>query len=238
MNDFPDVYAQYFKFREVGPEFYSDYVLPAYLKQVLPEDRHAAILDIGCGFGQVLKRLRAGGYTALSGIDISETAVNSCLADGLDVAKIDAIDLFCRQAGKRFEVVIMSHVIEHIDKSAIVETLRAVRMHLLKDGGQLLVMTPNAQSHTGCYWAYEDFTHTTIFTAGSLYFVLKCAGFQEIEFIDPLGTAGSHPVARVLKRMLIAFYKTRFAFWNRVTDSSFHRPSPQIFTFELKAIAR
>ncbi len=43
---------------------------------------------------------------------------------------------------------------------------------------------PNAQSHTGCYWAYEDFTHNTLFTAGSLLYVLKMAGFAHIEIID------------------------------------------------------
>jgi len=51
-------------------------------------------------------------------------------------------------------------------------------------------MVPNAQSPVGCYWAYEDFTHTTLFTAGSLYYVLKMAGFKEITFVDPLCIEG------------------------------------------------
>ena len=89
-----------------------------------------------------------------------------------------------------------------------------------------------------CYWAYEDFTHTTIFTAGSLYFVLRSAGFEQVKFIDPTGCAGSSTLGRILRRALVCWYRTKIAFWNRVTGSSFHLPSPQIFTFELKALAR
>lgn len=43
-------------------------------------------------------------------------------------------------------------------------------------------MMPNAQSNTDCYWAYEDFTHYTLFIAGSLLYVLREAGFTNIEF--------------------------------------------------------
>jgi hypothetical protein len=68
--------------------------------------------------------------------------------------------------------------------------------------------------------------------------VLKRAGFEHVEFIDPLGMAHSHAVMKMIKRLLIPLYKAKIAFWNRITNSSFHRPSPQIFTYELKALAR
>ena len=38
------------------------------------------------------------------------------------------------------------------------------------------------QLNTDCYWAYEDFTHYTLFIAGSLLYVLREAGFTNIEF--------------------------------------------------------
>ncbi|NTV48325.1 MAG: class I SAM-dependent methyltransferase [Geobacteraceae bacterium] len=233
-----EVYENYFSFRNVAPDFYSEYALPAYLKRELPNDPNAAILDIGCGFGQMLKALHAEGYKDLTGIDISMEAIEFCSEQKLNVEKIDSIINYCRIVSRTYDCIVMSHVIEHIDKNEIIETLRSVRTHLLKEGGCLIVTTPNAQSTTGCYWAYEDFTHTTIFTSGSLLFVLKCAGFEHVDFIDTLGTAGSHPVARFAKRILIALYSAHRTFWNLVTNSSYHRPSPQIFTFELKAVAR
>ena len=69
-------------------------------------------------------------------------------------------------------------------KHEIIPLLIKVRS-LLTQSGSLLVMVPNAQSNTGSYWAYEDFTHHTLFTAGSLYFVLRQAGFDSVEFVDP-----------------------------------------------------
>lgn len=233
-----DIYDDYFKFRNVTTGYYSEFHLPAYLKKVLPVEREDAILDIGCGLGQMLKALGAIGYGNLSGVDISQSAVASCRAEGLNVDRIESIAEFRPEAGKRFDFIIMSHVIEHIEKPEIVATLRAIKTHLLNEGGQLVIMTPNAQSHTGCYWAYEDFTHSTIFTAGSLYFVLKSAGFEQVDFLDSLGTDGSSVAGRLLKNALISLYRMRLAFWNQVTGSSFHKPSPQIFTFELKALAR
>lgn len=237
-NNNHDIYNGYFSSRGVGADYYGDYVLPAYLKQILPPEREAAILDIGCGLGQMLHSLRAEGYVDLAGIDVSSEAVSACMTKGLDVIKIESIADYCRTACKQYDFIVMSHVIEHIAKDEIIETLRLIRSRLLRDGGHLVVMTPNAQSHTGCYWAYEDFTHTTIFTAGSLFFVLKSAGFQQVEFIDRFGIVGSNFFVGLVRRALIFAYKAKNAFWNRVTNSSFHRPSPQIFTFEIKAIAR
>lgn len=233
-----NVYDEYFLFRNVDPDFYADYILPAYLKEELPRDRNSAILDIGCGFGQMLKALKVEGYKNLTGIDISAEAIESCSEQKLNVEKIVSIANYCHNARKKYDFIVMSHVIEHIEKKEIIETLRSIRMQLLNEGGRIMIMTPNAQSNTGCYWAYEDFTHTTIFTAGSLFFVLKCAGFKQVDFIDILGVTGSHPIIKLAKRILVLLYRANFNFWNRVTNSSYHRQSPQIFTFELKALAR
>ena len=105
-------------------------------------------------------------------------------------------------------------------------------------GASLLIMVPNAQSNTGCYWAYEDFTHTTLFTAGSLYFVLKAAGFDTVQFLDPDGLVGSRPGFKQPRAFFLFIYKMNIRFWNLVTASSFHQPSPQIFSYELKALAK
>jgi hypothetical protein len=127
-------------------------------------------------------------------------------------------------------------VLEHIEKPRIVPTLRRIRERLMAPGAGLAIMVPNAQSPTGAYWAFEDFTHHTLFTAGSLLFVLRAAGFQSIEFLDPLALEGSR--LRWLRRPLLALYRLNLQLWNKVTGSAFHRGSPQIFSFEIKVIAR
>ncbi|MFA4828254.1 MAG: class I SAM-dependent methyltransferase [Thermodesulfovibrionales bacterium] len=241
MKDSDDVYAQYFKNRNVTADLYRDFRIPSHVKAVLPIVRSAKILDIGCGFGQILSALLKMNYVNVTGIDISDEAVSSCLKDNLNVVKIDNIINFCftrKDSNDKFDFIIMSHVLEHLKKEDVIETLRLIKTHLMNPEASLLVMVPNAQSNTGCYWAYEDFTHQTLFTAGSLYFVLKSAAFESIDFIDPDGLEGSRPVIRQIKQSLLFLYKANVRFWNAVTNSSFHRPSPQIFTYELKVLAK
>ena len=228
---------KYFKHRNISETTYDDYKLPAYLKNCIPE-KSSNVLDIGCGLGQTLIALQKDGYENACGIDILPEAVDHCLKHNLKVQLITDLIAFTTTSASTYDFIVMSHVLEHLPKDMIIHTLQLIKKMLLKPGGSLFIMAPNAQSNTGCYWAYEDFTHTTIFTAGSLFFVLKSAGFEHVEFMDPLGTTGSHPVVRFMKRILILIYKTKIAFWNRVTSSSYHRSSPQIYTYELKVLAR
>jgi 2-polyprenyl-3-methyl-5-hydroxy-6-metoxy-1,4-benzoquinol methylase len=232
-----NINGKYFKHRNISESTYENYKLPAYLKTNLP-DKSSIILDIGCGLGQMLIALQKEGYENVCGIDILPEAVDYCQNHNLKVQLITDLIDFTTTCTTTYDFIVMSHVLEHLSKDTIIDTLQLIRNKLLKPGGVFFIMVPNAQSNTGCYWAYEDFTHTTLFTAGSLYFVLKSAGFEQVEFIDPLGTADSHPFVKLLKLFLIPIYKAKIAFWNRITNSSFHRPSPQVYTYELKVLTR
>lgn len=232
-------YEGYFGYRNVSPSANENYLLPTHLLDVFPGDRRTRILDIGCGFGHLLRALQGIGYENTEGVDVSSEAVAHCTEAGLNVTRITDLAQHCEEQREPvYGLVIMNHVLEHIEKSKIIPTLKAIREKLLVPGGSFLVMVPNAQSNTGCYWAYEDFTHTTIFTAGSLLFVLRAAGFETIRFLDPDGLEGSKPVFKAIKKVLLGFYRRRTHFWNLVTNSAFHAPSPRIFTYELKALAR
>ncbi|MGB9794568.1 hypothetical protein [Caldisericum exile] len=63
------------------------------------------------------------------------------------------------------------------------------------------------------------------------------AGFDEIEFVDIEYLEGLF-IKRMIKKFLLRLYKFNIHFWNRVTSSSFHKPSPEIYSFEIKVIAR
>jgi SAM-dependent methyltransferase len=229
---------KYFKLRGVDFNETKATHVPRNLLPVLPAAKNSKILEIGCGFGELLIALKNYGYTDVKGIDISLEAIDICNSLELNVEYISELIDYCKNSNDRYDFIIMSHVLEHIKKEVIIETLLYIREYLLNDDGFLCVMVPNAQSNTGCYWAYEDFTHTTLFTAGSLSYVLRSAGFQNITFLDPCGLEGLRPIQRMLKYLLLRIYLARNNFWNRVTSSSYHRPSPQIFTYELRALAK
>jgi len=51
------VQDDYFSFRGIKNSHYENSSLPNYMFDVLPKNKDASILDIGCGFGQMLKSL-------------------------------------------------------------------------------------------------------------------------------------------------------------------------------------
>jgi SAM-dependent methyltransferase len=206
------------------------------MKNILPADKNVSILDIGCGYGQMLVNLKRDGYTDLYGIDISQDAVDFCNRQGLNVSAVE--DIVAYFSDKKYDLIVMSHVLEHIEKSRIIETVKHIKNHLLKPGGHFLLMVPNAQSNTGAYWMYEDFTHHTLFTTGSVNFVLKAAGFNNIEFLDKDGvvSAGSW-YGKLIRTVFLKIYDWNRLFWNKITLSDYYKKSPRIYTFELKAYA-
>ncbi len=228
---------KYFANRNIGAESMMRYKIPPYLLSILPEDKGAAILDVGCGFGHVLDNLRSLGYTNLSGIDISDEAILHCHNINLNVEQISSLEDFFSKNTKKYDFIIMTHVIEHINKEEIIKTLTEIK-NTLTATGALYLTTPNAQSNTGSYWMFEDFTHTTIFTSGSLIYVLRSAGFDTIEFLDPADLARHSPIARIIKKIFLKIYKLNKKFWNKVTASSYHKPSPEVYSFELKVLAK
>jgi SAM-dependent methyltransferase len=228
---------QYFTFRKTAPDSYSSYTIPQFMARVLPRHRSHKILDVGCGFGQTMKALRELGYEHLRGVDISDESIGHCKSIGLDVEKISDIGEYTAEHKAEYDFIIMSHVLEHIEKPLIIPYVTSIKA-MLRQGGQFLIMVPNAQSNTDCYWAYEDFTHSTLFTAGSLYFVLMAGGFSQVEILDQYSIEGLSWPKRMIKLFLLKLYTTNKTFWNRVTTSSFHKPSPVVFSYEIKALAR
>lgn len=228
--------TEYFKNRGIDPTYYLSFQLPAYLREELPSDPSTPILDIGCGFGQMLLRIREAGYTDIQGIDIGNESVQFCQSQGLRVQQIETIEAFANENAGRFGLILMSHVLEHIPKEEVIDNLISIR-RMLAPGGSFIVMVPNAQSATGAYWMYEDYTHHQLFTSGSLLYVLRSAGFETFEFLDPKCLKGLSPFQQWKRRIFLRLYELKVNFWNRATASGFHKPSPRIFSFELKAKA-
>jgi SAM-dependent methyltransferase len=71
-------------------------------------------LDIGCGAGSPLTSLRGAEFQSI-GIDIDEASIERAKANGLHDEYILG-DFMTMNLGRTFEVVVLSHVIEHFDR--------------------------------------------------------------------------------------------------------------------------
>jgi 2-polyprenyl-3-methyl-5-hydroxy-6-metoxy-1,4-benzoquinol methylase len=231
-------YNDYFHKRGVTLDSNTVPPMLSYLLPILPRRKDSRIIDIGCGLGEMLYQLQTLGYTNMQGVDISPDAVESCQRMNIPARQISGVpELNAEKLGGKFDLVIMSHVLEHIPKEDCIQTLTHIRTELLSASGKLLLRVPNAQANTGAYWMYEDFTHFTLFTSGSIAFVLKSSGFKSITFLNPTGCEQYTGVTKWKKKLFLAIYKKKISFWNKVTGSSFHQSSPEIYTFDLTVLA-
>jgi len=96
----------------------------------------ARALDIGCGVGLLLDRLRAQGYETV-GIERSAAAEQAVAAGH----RVHAIDIESEVAlDERFDVVTLTHLLEHLRRPE--DALRWVRRHL-RPSGLAIVEVPN-----------------------------------------------------------------------------------------------
>ena len=136
-------------------------------------------LDVGCGSGSALAALQARGWH-VRGIDFDSAAVAVAKLQGFDVSVGSLAEHHFQD--NTFDALLMSHVIEHVpDPIADLSECRRV----LKPGGYLIVITPNAASRGhkkyGKYWrGLEVPRHLQIFTPASLAAAAQKAGFQDV----------------------------------------------------------
>lgn len=112
-----------------------------------PKD--SKILDIGCSSGIFLKDLEILGFKTenLFGVDISETAIKNCKANGIQHCFVmDAQNITLTET---FDIIIASDCLEHLedDKKALKNW-----NSLLKIGGKMYVFVPAFMS----LWSYHD----------------------------------------------------------------------------------
>jgi SAM-dependent methyltransferase len=229
--------TSYFELRNMSPDFYADYVVPTWLlRQLAAVDKNARILDFGCGLGQLIRGLKALGYSRIEGADIEPAAISTGRENGHIVHDLrQEADFYDSNRGQ-FDLIITQHVLEHIPKSGVIDVIAKLKS-TLSPNGALIVAVPNAQAFTGAYWAYEDFTHETVYTSGSMYQILRAAGFNYIKFLDIDCSDGS-VLKFILRRTTFKLYSAYYRLMCKLLASPTHGPSPNIFSFELKVIAR
>ncbi|MHA7059253.1 class I SAM-dependent methyltransferase [Aquimarina sp. M1] len=109
------------------------------IKLCNPDKEKTAILDIGCGGGALLKKLQKYGFKKLNGID--PYLDQDIISESISIKKVSIDQLL--EDRKKYDVVIMSHVLEHLDDPN--QHLQKVKS-LLADHGKLIIRVPISSS--------------------------------------------------------------------------------------------
>lgn len=154
--------------------WFLDYVGANYLPLLSGLDKSKAkILEIGCNKGFALLALEKLGYGGLFGIDMSPVDIQKAksLVASASFQCGDAHP-YLRKNRKKFDVILLKAVLEHIPKDEVVPFLRSIREGL-KDGGWVIVDVPNMDWIASYHERYMDFTHENGFTRESLGQVMR-----------------------------------------------------------------
>jgi SAM-dependent methyltransferase len=173
------------------------------IKQLVPHK--TGVLDLGAGTGALLLRLRHEGFDDLCAGDL--TADHFRLADTA-LVQVDLNGHFVSEFDRKFNVICMSEVIEHLDLPR--RALSQAR-DLLEEDGYLVLTVPNVGFWEGRLkflwkgelWGfgeqnYRSIRHISPTTIGLLSLTLREIGFVVVHS----GVAGSFATA--LRRVLFA----------------------------------
>lgn len=173
--------------------------------------RDGRVLELGCSSGYVTQRLVANG-NAVTGVDFDPTAAEEARrwCDRVEVGDIETMPLPEVPGG--YDAITAGDILEHLrDPDALLARLRP----LLRDGGRLVVSTPNIAT----WWVrlmllagrfryadrgIMDRTHTHFFTRRTLIEAVEGTGFRvldvDVTVPSPLRPARLRRAAHALAR--------------------------------------
>jgi len=164
-------------------------------------DERSKVLDLACDRGYFIHNIRARERWAADIRDVSaylSPEVRFVRADGLALDRILPLGAF--------DVVFTSNYLEHLASGAhVIDQLRVVEQ-LLRPGGKLIVLQPNARLLGGAYWDFID--HKVALTERSLAEAAELAGLRTslvIKRFLPYTTKSRLPTRRSLVRAYLAF---------------------------------
>ena len=136
------------------------------------------ILDFGCGWGGFLRNVK--NYKSLGGIELRNECINYIRKN---IKKIDISDNL-NSFDKKFDIITMFHVLEHIPYQ--IKTLKLLKSKL-KNKGKIIIEVPHAEDFLILQEELKEFKnftfwseHLILHTYKSLKSILLKAGFKSV----------------------------------------------------------
>lgn len=202
-----------------------------YFSSILPLEKSASILDLGCGDGNFVYWLNSSGYVNARGVDISSQQINAGKSMGISAIEVSDIKTFLSTKKESFDFIVMRDVIEHFTRDEVFEILELVNASL-KPGGSIMIQVPNGQGIFYTTIFFGDYTHEWAYSQSSINQIFLNCGFREIKCFE-MGPAPVNLSGMI--RLLFWKYKVMITRFWRFVESGNHTG---IFSSNIIAVAK
>ena len=149
-----------------------------FLQILKQNDEKPAAVDLGCGRGEWLEILKQNGFAA-RGCDVSEEMLKECEKNALEARNQGAIEFLSELEDSSLALVSAFQLVEHLEFSELCELIKQAR-RVLKDGGILLLETPNPENlRVATLNFYLDATHVKPIPPMLLEYLCEFEGFSD-----------------------------------------------------------
>lgn len=131
------------------------------------------LLDVGCGYGRFLVPLHQKGIDA-TGVEVNEDSRKFLASKGIAAQSIEEY----QASSKKYDVILMSHIIEHFSPNDLLNFLNSYLSKLNKNG-RLIIVTPLLSDYF-----FDDFDHVKPYLPTSLITILG-SGTKQIQYKSP-----------------------------------------------------
>jgi 2-polyprenyl-3-methyl-5-hydroxy-6-metoxy-1,4-benzoquinol methylase len=154
----------------------------AIVERYVKLDAESEVLDVGCGAGTFLAKIRSRFGSRVTGVDFKDLSDKPAMS-GVDFR----CGLFYEQSfpGRRFDLITMWHFLEHdYDPPRTLQTAR----DLLAPGGRVVIEVPRLDSRTWKLYrerwpGLQAPQHTVLFTRQSLEAMVEAAGLEIVDYL-------------------------------------------------------
>jgi SAM-dependent methyltransferase len=157
--------------------------LVRWLRPWLPQDREAHCLDLGCGCGETLYLLEREGFRHTVGVNLCQEELEQARLEvkGQRI-HADVLDYLRQSQTASVDFMTALNFLEHLSKDMLLTILTEAR-RVLRPGGTLIAMVPNAISPFSGVTRHWDLTHEWAFVPNNFQQLVALTGFDaHVEF--------------------------------------------------------
>ena len=111
------------------------------------------VLDIGCGSGNFLVRLKNDKNCDCTGLEFNDKAIEGGRKKGLTIHK-EFIQDYAKSHKNEYDFVCFFQVLEHISE---IDSFMSAAVECLKPGGKMIICVPNNNPYYQKYYEYHSF---------------------------------------------------------------------------------